>query len=262
MPERTSTDVNTTELDPGLWLRRYVPAPQARARLVCFPHAGGSASYFHPLAVSLAPQVDVISLQYPGRQDRRHEPLVPDVAACADLITAALATLPPAPTVLFGHSLGAMLAFEVACRQERAGAGPSALVVSGRRGPGTVRDEAVHQLDDDGLIAAIKDLDGANAALLDDEIMRMSLPAIRSDFRAAEMYVCPAGQTVACPLTVLMGDDDPKSTLEEARQWQEHSTGAFRMKVWPGGHFYLTTHAGEVTRQLQTELDAAALAGR
>ena len=259
-PDRTATDVTDSEPDPRLWLRRYGPAPEARARLVCFPHAGGSASYFHPLATALGPQADVICLQYPGRQDRRHEPLLPDVATMADRITAVLATQKVLPTVLFGHSLGATLAFEVAWRQEQAGGGPAALVASGRRGPGTHRDEAVHLLDDEGLLNEIKSMDSANAALMNDEIMRMSLPAIRNDFRAAELYTLPGAQVLSCPITVLLGDRDPKCTVDEARQWQEHTRSRFRMQVWPGGHFYLTAHASEVIGHLRSELDAAALA--
>ncbi|WP_352396526.1 alpha/beta fold hydrolase [Kineosporia sp. NBRC 101677] len=241
-----------SEPDPRLWLRRYVPAPEARTRLVCFPHAGGAASYFHPIATALAPQTDVISLQYPGRQDRRHEPLLPDVATMADQITAVLATQEPLPTVLFGHSLGATLAFEVAWRQEQAGRAPVSLVASGRRGPGTTRDEAVHRLDDEGLLAEIRSMDPGNAALLNDEIMRMSLPAIRSDFRAAELYTLPGERRLSCPITVLVGDRDPKCTVDEAREWQEHTRDRFRIRVWPGGHFYLTEHASAVTEELRT----------
>ncbi len=253
--------MTTSQPDPRLWLRRYVAAPEARTRLVCFPHAGGAASYFHPLATALAPEADVISLQYPGRQDRRLEPLLPDVATMADRITEVLATQEPLPTVLFGHSLGATLAFEVAWRQQQAGAGPAAVVASGRRGPGTTRDEAVHRLDDEGLLAEITSMDASNAALLNDEIMRMSLPAIRSDFRAAELYTLPGEQVLTCPVTVLLGDADPKCTVDEARQWQEHTSGRFGLRVWPGGHFYLAQHAAEVTAHLRSELSSAVLVG-
>src|SRR5436305_687475 len=94
------------------WIRRYHPAPAAAVRLVCFPHAGGSASYFHPVSARFSPGVDVEALQYPGRQDRRAEPCVTDLNELADVVTTEIRALDPLPTVYFGHSMGAALAFE------------------------------------------------------------------------------------------------------------------------------------------------------
>ena len=100
-----------------------------------------------------------------------------------------LAAEPELPTVFFGHSMGALLAFEVAHLLERgAAAPPRSLVVSGRRAPCTARDERVHELDDEGLLADVRGLNGAAAALEDEEVVRMSLPAIRNDYRAVETY--------------------------------------------------------------------------
>ena len=246
------------DVDIELWTRRYHPAPEAAVQLVCFPHAGGSASYFHPVSARFAPDVDVVSLQYPGRQDRRREPCVDTIARLADLVTNELADLSDKPTVFFGHSMGAVLAFETAWRLEQRGArAPGAVLASGRRGPSTVRDERIHERDDDGVLDEVRELNRLDMTVIgDDEILRMALPAIRADYRAIETYACPVGRRVRCPVTVLIGDQDPKVTAAEAENWGEHTEGGFRLEVFPGGHFFLARHQSAVNGEILRELRA------
>jgi surfactin synthase thioesterase subunit len=240
------------------WIHRYHPASGSTRRLVCFPHAGGSASYFHPVSARFAPDVDVVSLQYPGRQDRRREPLIDTIEELADLVTAELLTLTAKPTVFFGHSMGAALAFETAWRLEREGVGvPRLLIASGRRGPTTFRDEAVHERDDNGVIEEIKLLNRTNSALLaDDEILRMALPAIRGDYHAIETYRCAPGRTLSCPITAFTGDNDPRTTVDEAGAWQDGTTGAFQLKVFPGGRFFIGERPAEVNTEIAHQLES------
>ncbi|MDQ0954324.1 surfactin synthase thioesterase subunit [Streptomyces phaeochromogenes] len=101
------------------WIRRYHPAPDASTRLVCFPHAGGSATFYHPVSRALSPEIDVVAVQYPGRQERRTEPLVDSVEKLADLIVPELEPWLDRPLTFFGHSMGASLAYEVALRLRR-----------------------------------------------------------------------------------------------------------------------------------------------
>jgi pyochelin biosynthetic protein PchC len=244
-----------TTVGTGAWIRRFHPGPKDAPRLVCLPHAGGSASYFFPVSRQLASVADVLAVQYPGRQDRRHEPCLDSIAALADALAGELRPYGDRPLTLFGHSMGATLGFEVARRLEAAGVRVRHLFASGRRAPSTARQERVHLRDDDGLIADIKRLSGTDAQVLgDDEIMRMILPAIRADYRAAETYRCPPGPPLACPVTVLTGDADPHVTDEEARAWQQHTTGPFDLKVFAGGHFYLNSHAAAVISLIRTSM--------
>ncbi|MFE5792305.1 thioesterase II family protein [Streptomyces sp. NPDC056503] len=239
------------------WLVRHHPAPGSDLTLVCFPHAGGSASYFRPLAGALAPRVDVVSLQYPGRQDRRNEPCIESVDGLADAITRALRPLAGRPLAFFGHSMGAMLAFETA-RRLAAGQGtePLGLVLSGRRAPRTVREENVHLRDDAGLIAEIQKLNGTDPALLvDEDILRMALPSLRADYTAVETYVYREGPALDCPVRVFTGAADPQVNREEAESWAEHTASTFAVRTFPGGHFYLSEHPGEVIAALVEELD-------
>ncbi|WP_327682106.1 thioesterase II family protein [Kitasatospora sp. NBC_00458] len=244
----------------GLWCRRYHPAPQAANRLICFPHAGGSASFYFPVSAQLSPGTDVVAVQYPGRQDRRSEPCIDDIRQLADELYPVLRPLADRPLTFFGHSMGAVIAFEVARRFERDGEGPVHLFASGRRAPSRYReDEDVHTRDDDGILAEIRSLNGTDAQVFaDDEIMRMVLPALRSDYKAVETYRSEPGAVLRCPITVLTGDADPKTSMDEARDWQAHTSGAFDLKVFQGGHFYLGSRPGEVLKVLSVHLDALA----
>ncbi|WTJ88195.1 alpha/beta fold hydrolase [Streptomyces sp. NBC_01538] len=232
-----------------MWLRRFHSSPGDRARLVCFPHAGGSASQFFPLSKALTPTVDMRAVQYPGRQDRRNEPCVEDLGELAAEIFDVLQKWTDLPLALFGHSMGAVLACEVAARLEEA-VGPGSvtrLFVSGRRAPSCRRIENVHALDDEGLKAEIRLLNGTAPELLhDEEVLAMILPVLRSDYRAIETHHGDPAVRLTCPITILTGDDDPHVSLEEARRWSRHTTGGSDLMVFPGGHFYLDDHVQEI----------------
>jgi surfactin synthase thioesterase subunit len=249
--------------DTTTWIRRYHPAPHAPTRLVCFPHAGGSATFYFPVSRALSPSVDVLAIQYPGRQDRHTEPCIDDMATLADLVTDELGPWLDRPVTLFGHSMGATLAFEVARRLEAAGTTPLGLFASGRGAPTRQRDERTHLVTDDRLLAELRRLSGTEARMLDDqELVRMILPALRSDYRAVETYRYRSGPQLRCPVLALVGDADPKVTIDEARSWAEHTTGRFTLRVFPGGHFYLNDHAPAVLAAISAYIAACSAAGR
>jgi surfactin synthase thioesterase subunit len=241
----------------GNSVRRFHPSPDAPARLVCFPHAGGAATYFFPVSKAMAPGVDVLAIQYPGRQDRHREPCVDDVRELADLIVPEVRPWLDRPAALFGHSLGATLAFEVALRLEDEGVALLGLFASGRRAPSRFRDQRVHQRDDAGFVAEIRRLGGTESQLLDDdEMLQMILPTLRSDYRAAETYRYQPGPALSCPITVMVGDHDTQVTLDEASGWAEHTAGQFDLEVFPGGHFYLNTNAADVLKSISEHLES------
>lgn len=240
------------------WVRRFHPAPEAATRLVCFPHAGGSSTFYFPVSQAMSPTVDVLAIQYPGRQDRRHQPCIDDIHALADAIVDELVEWIDRPVTLFGHSMGASVAYEVAVRLEQRGTTALGLFASGRRAPSRHRDEKVHLSDDAGLIREMKRLSGTESQILTDpDLLEMLLPAIRSDYRAAETYQHRPGPPLKCPVTALIGDADPKVTEEEARDWEKHTTGPFRLRVFPGGHFYINNHAQTVIRELGEHIGAS-----
>lgn len=249
--------------DTDTWIRRFFPSDEAAVQLICLPHAGGSAPFYRPVAQALSPQIEVLAVQYPGRQDRRHEPMLESIEALADGVSHAVQDAVDRPFALFGHSMGATLAFEVALRLERAGRTPLRVFASGRRAPSTHRDEQVHKRDDDGLIAELRTLSGTDQRIFgDEELLRMVLPAIRNDYRAAETYTCPRDVRIQAPVTALTGESDPKASHDEVDAWENHTEGAFDLRTYPGGHFYLVEHFADVLRVIGERLGEPAAALR
>ncbi|XUL94530.1 thioesterase II family protein (plasmid) [Streptomyces galilaeus] len=240
------------------WVRRFHPEAGGPCRLVCLPHAGGTASFFFPFSQRLAGRADVLAIQYPGRQDRRREAPLETVEELVGAVQRALRPYDGLPLVLLGHSMGAVLAFELARRLEREGRGPLGLIVSGRRAVDVLREDRVHTLGDDALIEEVRVLAGTDPGLLqDEEIRSMVLPALRADFRAVETYrYRPDGSMppLRCPLSVLTGTADPRVSLQEAMGWRELTGGPFGFRTFPGGHFYLADQPDAVCEAVAEDL--------
>ncbi|MFE9453837.1 thioesterase II family protein [Streptomyces sp. NPDC006739] len=234
------------------WFRRFTTAAGDGPRLVCFPHAGGSATAYMQLARALAADFDVVAVQYPGRQDRYQEApftsLAPLVEAVAEKLVRELAADPGRPYALFGHSMGALVAFETARLLAQGELpGPRRLFLSGRGGPGIRSGIRYDLFDDAEVLADVRKLGGTDQSMLDDpEIQEMVLPALRADYQVFGTYRWGGGEPLTAPVTVLVGDRDPMVTVPEARTWREHTAGDFDLKVFPGGHFYLVDHIGQV----------------
>lgn len=230
------------------YLTVYRPSPDASVRLVCLPHAGGAASFYVPVAQALAPRVEVVSVQYPGRHERYADPLVPDLGTLADRIAESLLNCTDRPYALFGHSMGSLVGFEVARRMEAAGRGPLELFASGSRAPSVERrGRTWHDIPDDVFVARVQSMGGAGSQLLDDpDIRQMLLPALRNDYRAVERYAYRPQPPLACPVTAFTGADDPRVTVADVRTWAHHTTGPFDVEVHPGGHFFLADRWTEI----------------
>lgn len=242
------------------WVRRFHPRPEAGIRLICLPHAGGGAPTYRPTSAALAPGVEVLAVQYPGRQERRHEPLIDSVNGLADALFDVLEPDTAGPYALFGHSMGAMVAYELALRFEQAGQPPLRLFASGRRAPSRRRNESDKYLDDEVLLAELKELNGTDKRLFQrDDLLRASLPVLRNDYKAADSYVHRQGAKVDCPITVMVGDTDPHVTMDEANAWRDHTTGASEVLVYGGGHFYLTEHHDQVVSVITERLAPTAV---
>ncbi|MFB9909380.1 thioesterase II family protein [Allokutzneria oryzae] len=246
------------ELSPelSLWFRRFhTPADDAPV-LVCFPHAGGSASYFFKLSEALSPSVDVLAVQYPGRQDRRAERCVDNVVTLAEQVVEAIMPLTGRPLTFFGHSMGSTVGFEVARRLEHDHGRPvERFLVSARCAPSLHRSAEIHKRDDDGIIAEIARLSGTESSLLgDEELIRMVLPSIRNDYKAAETYAYTPGPALSSPVVGLCGDSDPRVSPEDLDGWASHTTGSYTSKTFQGGHFYFGDTPGPLAAEIRTHL--------
>lgn len=242
----------TSPYSASNWIRDFHPADRTVPRMICFPHAGGTASYYFPVSRALSGKAEVLAVQYPGRQDRHTEPPLTDVHTLAACVFRELPQDGLDRTWLFGHSMGAAVAFEVARLMEgELGRSPAGVIVSGRRAPSRFRGETVHRQGDEALIASVKALDGTDPAVFADaEIRRLVLPALRADYQAIETYRPAGTPRVACPVHAFVGDADPLTTVEEADDWRAHTDGTFTLRVFRGNHFYLTPRAGEVIAEI------------
>lgn len=221
------------------WFRRFARTRDAPVRLVCFPHAGGGAGFFRTWPAFLSEDVELVAVQYPGRHDRFTEPMIDDMDPLAEAITAAVESAVEKPTVFFGHSLGATVAFEVATRLSTRRR-PAWLVASGRAAPGRLRPNDVHLRDDLGVETYLRELGGTDTRVLDDpELRELAIPVVRNDLRVAGTYRYRDGPPLSCPITAVTGRDDHTFPVTDALAWAGHTTGPFEHHALPGGHFYL-----------------------
>jgi pyochelin biosynthesis protein PchC len=250
-------------MPPSPWLHRFAPRADARLRLVCFPHAGGSASVYFRWARALPAEIELVAVQYPGRAGRSREAMP---AGMADLVAGIRDALLPGidqPYALFGHSMGAAVAYETALALRAAGCPePRHLFLSGRtpavpdRAPspadGDDSDSDSDSDSDEAMLAALRSFAGTPADLLADEEARaVFLPVFRADRRLLETYrPAPAAPLLSCPVTAITGSHDPLTDIPGAARWAALTTGPFGLSVFPGDHFYLTPRSSELTALL------------
>ena len=242
-----------------LWIQRPRPRPGARLRLLLVPHVGGGASAFRGWADLFPNEVEVCPVQFPGRENRMRERAFDRVQPLVEALSNALAGWRDLPFAVFGHSTGALVAFELARHAARTGVpGPVHLFASGRRAPDLPsRQHDLHRLPDDQLVAGLQTLGGMPQALLDHpELLQLLLPVLRADLALTECYTPTPGATIDVPVTVYTGADDVKVNEDEARAWGRHTTAGLRVRTFPGDHFYLFADRGPVIQTLTADLRA------
>lgn len=219
-----------------------------RMQLFCLPHAGGTSSVYEPWRALLAPRIEVVPVELPGRGRRLRELPLDDLDGLTeDAMSGILRCLQP-PFGLFGHSMGAVLAFECARRLSQThGCRPLILFASGHRAPHLPPRPGprVHELDDATFTARARELGGEfNDALEHEELRALFLPVLRSDLKAAEAYVYRPGAALACDIVALGGEQDPHVSNAELLAWAEQTDAEFQVRTFVGGHFFFH-HNGE-----------------
>ncbi|MFE3260449.1 thioesterase II family protein [Nocardia sp. NPDC059091] len=250
------------------WLRELKSAPGPATVLVCFPPGGGSVTVYRALAQRVGSGTAVFGVQYPGRQDRLGDAPVPELTELADRAAADLLAWPrDVHLAIFGHSMGATVAYEAARRVEAGGRELTHLFVSGRPAPAFAETGSLHAGPDEGLIADLERLsnDPASVRILRDEpgLAELVLPAVRSDYRAVETYRHEPGAPLRAPITALVSSADPTTSAAQAGEWRDYTTAGFDLATFPGGHFYLDLPENlPAIGDLITRALAAAVPGR
>lgn len=229
-----------------VWTQCTEPRPFAAQRVVCFPHAGGSPYFFRGWAKALT-DFEVHTVCYPGRAERITESPATDILSMARHIADSVKELmgDGRPTALFGHSMGAIVAYEVAAALEDEGYELSHFFASGARAPHLMRPDLAADTtwDDESVAATLVELGGTDAELLQNPaFVDLVMPYIRADFRMLASYAPPERARLSSAVTAVIGDADPRVTAQQASAWQESTRGPFRMRTLPGDHFYLAEH--------------------
>lgn len=226
------------------WFPRGTGEPRAGLRLVCFSYAGGSSSVFRDWAGPLGRRVQVVPVQLPGRGLRMREtPYTAMGPLVADVVTALTDGGVVDDYALFGHSMGALLGYEVACELARRGRPePRHLFVSGSRAPQLYGDRADHAADDDQLRRFVHDLGGlagTGGQQVADGYLDRRLPVLRADLQVCDTYRWRPRPPLRCPVTAFSGTADPIATAPEVEAWRECTTGSMLRRQLSGDHFFL-----------------------
>lgn len=245
-------------MKPAAWVRTPVPRPAASTRLFCLPFAGGSASVYRPWCNQLKESIEVCLIQPPGREDRHAEPAYTHSNPMADAIIAQIRPFLDKPFAFYGHSMGALLAFEIARKLRAADLpAPSVLFLAAHRAPHLPLMRPIfYNLPDDELVAEIKRLNGTPAAILEDrEMLRYWLPIMRADLQICDTYEFVAAPPLNCAVVAYAGAEDKAVPPGRMQGWQDHTTGAFALQVFPGDHFFMRTAQDALLEALESHME-------
>ncbi len=245
--------------NPANWVLAHPPRSNHRkASLLCFPYAGGGTVAYHSWKNLVHPDIALLRVQLPGRETRlREEPFT----AFSPLIEALVAALIPwldSPIVFYGHSMGALIAFEVTrALREMGKPVPCHLFVSSFRAPHLPDpDQMISKLPEDQFIERLKLYDGiAPAILMNAELMEIYLPILKADFSILSSYNYTKQAPLPCPITAFAGSADPKICTEDIDAWKDHTTGRFDRHFFPGGHFFINESQSEMLEHINQCVD-------
>jgi medium-chain acyl-[acyl-carrier-protein] hydrolase len=237
--DNTSTSRSTAKAPA--WFQ--VPADSAAGiRLFCFPYAGGGSSIFRPWAREFGRYIEVVPALLPGREFRLREPAYTRIEQLVEALAREISPYLDKPFAFFGHSMGAIISFELArrLRSERS-VQPRHLFISGRRSPRVPRrDPYIHDLPDAEFVAEIEQLNGTPREILEHkELMDILLPMLRADFAVCYSYTYVPGEPLRCPITVLSGTRDETTPREDVEGWRDETTGDCRIHMLEGDHFFI-----------------------
>jgi medium-chain acyl-[acyl-carrier-protein] hydrolase len=239
------------------WITCRKPSPQARLRLFCFPYAGGGVSIFRTWSDGLPADVEVCPIQLPGRGTRLMEPPFTRLSPLIQALAEALFPLLDMPFAFFGHSLGALVSFELARQLRRdCAVQPVRLFISADRAPQIpYRDPPIHSLPEGEFLVALRRLNGTPREVLDDqELRQIMLPLLRADFAVYETYGYSTEPPLNCPISAFGGLQDHRVNRGDLEAWRDQTSVSFSLRMFPGDHFFLNTTQPPLLEALSQEL--------
>ena len=243
----------------GPWFSQCRSNTDARLRLFCFPYAGGGASIYRMWPESLPAFVEVCPLELPGRGRRLKEPAFTQLRPMVEAAAQALRPELTKPFALFGHSMGALVAFELARLFEReAGLKPARVFVSARRAPHLPDDEPnTYNLPHAEFLEDVRRLNGTPKEVLEhEELLELVIPLLRADFEVCQTYQYIPGTPLACPISAFGGVLDPDVHREHLEAWREHTSAGFSLHMFPGDHFHINSSQFLLLKVLSQELES------
>lgn len=242
----------------NVWLPQRREGGCERIRLFCFPHAGGGTALFHRWATEMPEGVELLPVRLPGREVRFKEPAYTDLMALVDALGEALLPELDKPYALLGHSLGALVGFELARLLRRRGEKlPEHLFVAACPAPQAAHSRSpIHHLPDDEFVESLRRrYNGIPSLATHEELIRLMLPTMRADVEAAETYRYRREPPLQCPILVLGGSEDRCVSPAHLAAWQKQTTREFSLRVFPGGHFFLHKAGRSVVRSIVGRLE-------
>jgi medium-chain acyl-[acyl-carrier-protein] hydrolase len=240
------------------WLVYPKRNPQASLRLFCFPYAGAGASIFHSWSVKLPTAIEVCSVQLPGRESRLKEPRFTDIAPLIEMLVPKLLPHLDLPFVFFGHSVGALICFEVA-RQLRQlqKSQPLHLFVSSRHAPQLpLPYSPIHKLSDPDFFEELRRYNGTPETILQNvELMNLFVPILRADLTINETYAYIPAAPLDCSISAFGGVEDEKISRDSLAAWCNQTRGTFTLRMFPGGHFFLKSQLETLLAAISDDLN-------
>lgn len=239
------------------WLSIQNQNRQRTQRLFCFPYAGGAAAIYRDWGNKLPSSIEVCPVQLPGRGSRLSEPLFKRIEPLVEAAAEALLPYMEGPFAFFGHSMGAIISFELAhlLRREHKPQ-PSHLFLSGRPAPHLIKEEPpTHDLPEPEFIEELRRLKGTPREVLEHpELMSMISPILRADFEICQTYEHLPSPPLECPITVFGGLQDQDVSREQLEGWRDYTSASFAVRMFPGDHFFLQSSAPVMLRMIAQEL--------
>ena len=237
-------------------LAGHKPNPRAALRLFCFPYAGGAALIYRNWGEILPQEIDVCAVQLPGRGNRLRESLFNRMTLVVEAVGREIVPLLDRPYAIFGHSMGAIIGFELARLLRRDGLpGPTHLFASGHKAPQIPKTEPfTYNLPEAEFIQELQRLNGTPKEVLDHpELMQIMAPLLRADFESIQTYSYKDEPPLDCPITALGGLHDSDISRETLEPWREQTTAAFNLRMFPGDHFFLHADRPSLLRVIAQE---------